>query len=81
LAGAGFGAAGFATGDILAPALGDVGWADFAGGAVFRTAAFVVAGFAAAFATARRGGAAWREALAPRPFTAVPADTFMLDTS
>jgi hypothetical protein len=76
---AGFAADGaFATG--LATAFGGAGFADFVGAAaVFLTAA-VCAAFAGAGVAVRRGGAALREAPAPRPFTAVPADTFMLDT-
>jgi hypothetical protein len=49
------------------------------GGAVFFATA-AGAALAAALVAPRRG-AARREALAPRPGTAVPADTFMLDTS
>jgi len=84
LAGADLPTAGFPAGGAfaagLATAFGGAGLADFVGAAaVFLTAA-VCAAFAGVGAAVRRGGAALREASAPRPFTAVPADTFMLDT-
>ena len=55
----------------LATTLSGAGLAGFAGAAIFLAAAV----------RAALAGALEREAAAPRPFTAVPADTFLLDTS
>jgi hypothetical protein len=84
LEGADFATAGFPAGGAfvagLATAFGGAGFAGFVGAAAVFLAAAVCAALAGAGAAVRRGGPALRKACAPRPFTAVPADTFMLDT-